>query len=117
MNRQLVGAVETGRWRGWRAVEFSSGAEPAVDPMVANEGRAAGPVKPVSRRRRGPQARLDRAWRSAILVHRGRLRAVVGTGACRAATSGGVGDVTLGGVAARRAACRGRSGGWFWSSQ
>jgi len=26
--------------------------------MVANEGRAAGPVKAVSRRRRGPQARL-----------------------------------------------------------
>src|SRR5246127_3096093 len=50
------GAVEAGRWRGWRAVEVSSGPEPAVDPMVANEGRAAGPVKAVSRRRRGPQA-------------------------------------------------------------
>src|SRR5215831_2001903 len=100
MSRQLVGAVEAGRWRGWRAVEFSSGPEPAVDPMVANEGRAAGPVKAVSRRRRGPQARLDRACRPAILVHRGRLRAVAGTGACRAGPSGGVRGVTLGGVAA-----------------
>jgi hypothetical protein len=36
-------AVEAGRWRGWRA-EVSSGPEPAVDPMVANEGRAAGPL-------------------------------------------------------------------------
>jgi hypothetical protein len=44
-------------------------------------------------------------------------RRALGRGPCRAATSGGVRGVTLGGVAARRAACRGRSGDWFWASQ
>jgi hypothetical protein len=50
-------AVEAARWRGWRAAEGSSGPEPAVDPMVANEGRAAGPVKAVSRRKHAEQCR------------------------------------------------------------
>jgi len=39
-----------------------------VERLVANKGRAAGPVKAVSRRRRWPKASLYRASCSAILV-------------------------------------------------
>jgi hypothetical protein len=42
--------------------------DPTVERLVANEGRAASPVKAVSRRRRGPKASLYRACWSAILV-------------------------------------------------
>ena len=44
----------------------------AVEFLVANDGWVASPVKAVSRRRRGPQARLCRACHPAILGHRGR---------------------------------------------
>src|ERR1700686_3925106 len=44
----------------------------AIERLVANEGWVASPVKAVSRRRRGPQARLYRACPPAILGHRGR---------------------------------------------
>ena len=44
----------------------------AVEFLVANDGWVASPVKAVSRRRRGPQARLYRACDRAILGHRGR---------------------------------------------
>jgi allantoinase len=44
----------------------------AVEFLVANDGWVASPVKAVSRRRRGPQARLYRACDPAILGHRGR---------------------------------------------
>ena len=42
--------------------------EPAVERLVANKGRAASPVKAVSRRRRGPKDSLYRACWSATLV-------------------------------------------------
>src|SRR6516165_4011469 len=41
----------------------------AVDLMVANNGWTAYPVKAVSRRRRGPKARLYRVRRAAKLRH------------------------------------------------
>src|SRR4249919_205731 len=44
----------------------------AVERLVANDGWVASRVKAVSRRRRGPQARLYRACHPAILDHRGR---------------------------------------------
>jgi Family of unknown function (DUF6151) len=44
----------------------------AVERLVANDGWVASPVKAVSRRRRGPQARLYRTCHPAILGHRGR---------------------------------------------
>ena len=44
----------------------------AVERLVANDGWVASRVKAVSRRRRGPQARLYRACHPAILGHRGR---------------------------------------------
>jgi len=44
----------------------------AVEFLVANDGGVASPVKAVSRRRRGPQARLYRTCYPAILGHRGR---------------------------------------------
>src|SRR5271167_4835438 len=44
----------------------------SVEFLVANEGWVASPVKAVSRRRWGPQARLYRACHPAILGHRGR---------------------------------------------
>src|SRR6266700_3972986 len=37
----------------------------AIDRLVANEGWVPDPVKAVSRRRRGPQARLYRVWHPA----------------------------------------------------
>ena len=44
----------------------------AVERLVANDGWVTSRVKAVSRRRRGPQARLYRACHPAILDHRGR---------------------------------------------
>ena len=44
----------------------------AVELLVANDGWVPGPVKAVSRRRRGPQASLYRTCHPAILGHRGR---------------------------------------------
>ena len=44
----------------------------AVERLVANDGWVTSRVKAVSRRRRGPQARLYRACHLAILDHRGR---------------------------------------------
>ena len=44
----------------------------AVRTLGGKRGRVASPVKAVSRRRRGPQARLYRVCRPAILGHRGR---------------------------------------------
>src|SRR6516162_8510075 len=43
-----------------------------VERLVANEGWVTSPVKAVSRRRRGPKARLYRACHPARLGHRGR---------------------------------------------
>jgi putative transposase len=43
--------------------------DPAVDPLVANEGHVARRVKADSRRRRGPKGRLYRACHEAILGH------------------------------------------------
>ena len=43
--------------------------DPAIEPLVANEGLVASPVKADSRRRRGPKARLYRACHEAILGH------------------------------------------------
>jgi hypothetical protein len=48
--------------------------DPAVEPLVANGGLVASPVKADSRRRRGPEASLYWACRQAILGHRGRRR-------------------------------------------
>ena len=58
----------------------------AVELLVANQGRLASPVKAVSRRRRGPQARLYRAGQAAIIGHRVRRLA---TTARRALAGGG----------------------------
>ena len=44
----------------------------AVERLLANDGWVTSRVKAVSRRRRGPQARLYRACHPAILDHRGR---------------------------------------------
>src|SRR5215468_6294683 len=43
-----------------------------VERLVANEGWVTSPVKAISRRRRGPKARLYRACHPARLGHRGR---------------------------------------------
>jgi hypothetical protein len=43
--------------------------DPAIDPLVANEGLVASRVKADSRRRRGPKGRLYRACHEAILGH------------------------------------------------
>src|SRR5215471_3610961 len=43
-----------------------------VERLVANEGWVTSPVKAISRRRRGPKARLYRACYPARLGHRGR---------------------------------------------
>src|SRR6266705_7104292 len=52
----------------------------AVEPLVANDGWVASPVKAVSRRGRGPQASLYRACHPAILGHRGRRLATAQPG-------------------------------------
>ena len=63
------------RWRSeksWHGPCVSSQPLLAVERLVANDGWVASRVKAVSRRRRGPQARLYRACHPAILDHRGR---------------------------------------------
>src|SRR5262249_35517920 len=52
----------------------------AVELLVANDGWVPGPVKAVSRRRRGPQASLYRTCHPAILGHRGRRLATAQPG-------------------------------------
>ena len=48
--------------------------DPAIDPLVANEGLVASRVKADSRRRRGPKGRLYRACHEAMLGPPGRRR-------------------------------------------
>src|SRR6516165_9041525 len=54
----------------------------AVEFLVANDGWVASTVKAVSRRRRGPQARLYRTCHPAILGHRGRRLGNIGSAGC-----------------------------------
>ena len=56
------GPFRRGWWEGRRP-------DPAIDPLVANEGLVASRVKADSRRRRGPKGRLYRACHEAILGH------------------------------------------------
>jgi hypothetical protein len=60
--------------------------------LVANDGWVAGPVKAVSRRRRGPQASLYRACHPAIPGHRGRRLATAQPGVSKPgrSTPGGI---------------------------
>src|SRR5262249_58960525 len=59
----------------------------AVELLVANDGWVPGPVKAVSRRRRGPQASLYRTCHPAILGHRGRRLATAQPGVSKPSRS------------------------------